>query len=130
MERELLAALDRGEPLARIAASFHLTEDSIRWRLRQLGRSLRDGWHSRQTAAAMLGVSWRVLERWQQSGDLAVERHGRRWLRITDASLRACVERRAGLDLDPAAIRERGLRRLAETSAVANRRRALRGATS
>lgn len=123
MDRTLASAVERGEPPRRIAGAMHLTEDSVRWRIKHLGRSLREGWRSRQEVAATLGVGRRAVDRWMREGRLAVERHGTRWTRVADDELRTFVRRHAGTLLRPEAIDDQSLRRLAETSAVANRRR-------
>lgn len=124
MDQALVDALGRGEHPEQIAARLHLTVDSIKWRLKQLDHSLREGWRSRQEVAAVLGVSRRAVDRWMRDGSLRVGRHGTRWTRVRDADLEAFVATQAGLLFDPAGVADRQLRRLAEVSATANRRRA------
>ena len=124
MDQTLVDALGRGEHPTQIAARLHLTVDSIKWRLKQLDHSLREGWRSRQEVAAILGVGRRAVDRWMRSGALRVARHGTRWTRVRDADLEAFVAAQAGLLFDPATVTDSALRRLAEVTAVANRRRA------
>lgn len=124
MDQQLLAALDRGEHPLRIAVSMHLTPDSIKWRTKQLGRSLRDGWRSRQEVAAALGVGRRAVDRWMQEGLLRVGYHGRRWTRILDADLEAFVSAHAGLLFEPEHVTDPVLRRRADVAATVHRRRA------
>jgi hypothetical protein len=124
MDEEVTAALDRGETVRQIAVRLYLSEDSIRWRIKQLGRSTRDGWRSRQEVIAVLGVPRRAVDRWMQAGVLKVTRHGTRWTRISARDLESFVSAHAGLLFDPRDVQDARLRRLAETSALANRRRA------
>jgi excisionase family DNA binding protein len=122
MDRELSAAVLRGEHPNTIAATMHLSVDSIKWRIKTLGLSLRDGWRSREDVAAMLGVGRRAVARWVRDGTLPSVLHGRRWTRVTDADLRAFVVAHAGLLFDPFGVADPELGRLAETAALANRR--------
>lgn len=124
MDEQITRGLDRGETVAQIAARLYLTEDSIRWRVKQLGRSLRDGWRSRVEVSSLLGVSWRAVDRWSRAGLLKVTRHGTRWTRVADVDLEAFVAAQAGLLFAAEDVQDARLRRLAETSALANRRRA------
>lgn len=123
MDRALLAALERGDTVRQIAAQLHLSEDSIRWRVKQLDHSLREGWRSRQEVAAVLGVGRRAVDRWMRAGLLPVNRHGTRWTRIRDDDLEAFVSTQAGLLFESSGVTDAGLRRLAETASIANRRR-------
>ena len=123
MDRELTEALQGGQHPAQIAARLHLTEDSIRWRVKQLGLSLRDGWYSRQEIGPLLGVGRRSVDRWMRSGLLRVTRHGSRWARVSDGDLGAFVSCQGGLLFDPAVVTDPALRRVAEVAATANRRR-------
>jgi excisionase family DNA binding protein len=122
MDRALTEALDRGDHPGSIAAGMHLTIDSIKWRAKHLDRSLREGWRSRQEVAAVLGVGRRAVDRWMRDGSLLVQRHGTRWTRVRDADLEAFVSAQAGVAFDPSGVSDPRLRRLAETSALANRR--------
>jgi hypothetical protein len=117
-------ALSRGQVLRVIAAGLGVTEESVRWRLRQLDRSTREGWRSRVEVVRVLGVPRRSVDRWMRSGQLRVARHGTRWTRVTDADLRAFVEQQAGVLFDADGVADPALRRFAETSAIVNRRRA------
>lgn len=123
MDQVLTSAVERGEHVRAIAARLHLTDDSIKWRIKTLGLSLRDGWRSRQEVVTVLGTSRRAVDRWMREGKLRVTRHGTRWTRISDADLREFVDRYAGLGLDAEGISDPALRRLAETASTANRRR-------
>jgi len=127
MDCALAEAVERGEHPRAIAARMHLSLDSIKWRIKTLGLSLREGWRSRQEVATVLGVSRRAVTRWMRDGSLRVTRHGTRWTRVTDTDLRAFVEQQAGVLFDPEAVQDSigqsALRRLAETSALVNRRR-------
>lgn len=122
MDRSLTEAIERGDHLKTIAARLHLTEDSIRWRVRQLGLSLRDGWYSRQEIGPLLGVGRRSVDRWMRTGLLAVTRHGTRWTRVRQADLLSFVQAQAGVEFDPSGVGDPALKRLADVSAVANRR--------
>lgn len=123
MDRTLTEAIERGDHLQTIATRLHLTEDSIRWRVRQLGLSLRDGWYSRQEIGGLLGVGRRSVDRWMRSGLLTVTRHGTRWTRVKQADLLTFVQAHAGVEFDPSAVSDPTLRRLADVSSVVNRRR-------
>lgn len=125
MDRSLAEAIEGGDHLRTIAARLHLTEDSIRWRVRQLGLSLRDGWYSRQEIAALLGVGRRSVDRWMRSGRLTVTRHGTRWTRVRQADLLSFVRAQAGIEFDPDGVSNPVLKRLADVSAIANRRRSV-----
>jgi hypothetical protein len=116
-------ALNRGRPVAFIASGLGVTEEAVRWRIKRLGRSTREGWRSRQEVVAALGVSRRAVDRWMRVGLLRVTKHGTRWTRINDADLEAFVRDGAGRLFEPADVRDAHLRRLAETSALVNRRR-------
>jgi excisionase family DNA binding protein len=122
MDRALLDDLDAGRHVSTIAARMHLTEESVRWRVRQLGRSLRDGWRSRQEVAQVLGVGRRAVDRWWKDGLLPVRKHGTRWTRILEAELETFVRAQAGLLFAPGGVRDARLRRLAEIGAAANAR--------
>lgn len=124
MDRTLTDALARGDHPREIAATLHLTLDSIRWRIKQLDHSLREGWRSRQEVAAVLGVGRRSVDCWMRDGTLAVRRHGTRWTRVRDDDLEAFVSAHAGALFDPLGVGDGALRRLAETASIANRRRA------
>lgn len=125
MDRTLTEAIKHGDHLKTIAARLHLTEDSIRWRVRQLGLSLRDGWYSRQEIGPLLGVGRRSVDRWMRSGALVVTRHGTRWTRIRQADLLTFVQSHAGVEFDPAGVTDPVVRRLADVSAVVNQRKAV-----
>lgn len=99
------------------------SQDSVRRRLSQLGVSIRDGWYSRDDLAKMIGVHHRKIAQWEQDGLLPVAEYGR-WRRIAKADVDAVVAAQAGLAIDPRRIRDPRLRSIAETSAIANRRRA------
>lgn len=124
MDDAVRSAIAGGDHPRKVAASLHLTEDSIRHRIKQLGLSCRDGWRTRAEVSRALGVSWRSIERWRGSGALRVVPHGSRWTRITEADLRAFVLNAAGVLFDASTVTDPALRRLAETAAIANRRRA------
>jgi excisionase family DNA binding protein len=124
MDAQVTDAVQRGVHPTALAAMLHLTVDSVRWRIRVLGLSLRDGWSSSLEVAALLGVSWRSVNRWRRDGYLRVTRPGRRWTRVTDADLRAFVGTWAGVLFDADGVRDPGLRSLAETASLASRRRA------
>lgn len=119
------ALLVQGQPIAAIASSLHISENAVLWRIRVMGRSTREGWWSRREVVRALGVSWRHLKRWQCAGLLKVTQHGTRWTRIRESDLEAFVKDHSGLLFDPSTVRDARLRRLAETSAIANRRRAV-----
>lgn len=123
MDRALGAALDRGEHVRVIAMSMHLSEDSVKWRVKHLGRSLRDGWRSRQEVAAVLGVSRRAVDRWARAGQLRVTRHGTRWTRVADEDLRSFVAAHAGVLFDARAVTDATLRPLAQTARLVAGRR-------
>lgn len=123
MEARLRHLLADGETVGRIADHLHLTEDAIRWRIKSLGLSTRDGWRSRQEVSAVLGAQRRAVDRWMRSGQLRVTMHGRRWTRVTDADLRAFVGAHGGVLFDPGGVVDPQLRSLAETAARANQRR-------
>lgn len=123
MDRTVTEAIERGDHIRTIAARLHLTEDSIRWRVKQLGLSLRDGWYSRQEISVLLGVGRRHVDRWMHTGLLPVTRHGTRWTRIRQADLLTFVQAHAGVQFDPVGITDPVLRRLADVSATVNRRR-------
>jgi hypothetical protein len=124
MDQTVTELLNRGEPVGQIASRLYLTEDSIRWRIKQLGCSTRDGWRSRQEVTAVLGTSRRAVDRWMRAGLLKVAHHGTRWTRVRNADLEVFVVAHAGALFDPDGVQEPRLRRLAETSALVNRRRA------
>lgn len=123
MDRVLAESLERGDHAEEIAARLHLTVDAIRWRIRQRNRSLREGWRSRQEATVALGVGRRAVDRWMQQGLLRFTPHGRRWTRIRESDLEAFVSTHAGLLFEPDGVADVRLRRMAETAALANRRR-------
>jgi excisionase family DNA binding protein len=123
MDQTLVDGIARGEHPNQIAARLRLTVDSIKWRIKQLDHSLREGWRSRQEVAAVLGVGRRAVDRWMREGQLRVTRHGTRWTRVSDADLRAFVERYAGVLFSPEDVTDAALRRLAETGALVNQRR-------
>lgn len=123
MDQVVTDGLARGEHPAAIADRLHLTVDSVKWRIRQLDHSLREGWRSRQEVITALGVSRRTVDRWMRSGELRVTRHGTRWTRVRDADLEAFVAAQAGRLFDPAHVSDPTLRRLADVAAVANQRR-------
>ena len=125
MDEQVTNGIERGETPSQIAARLHLTEDSIKWRVKQLGRSLRDGWRSRQEVTAVLGVPRRAVDAWMRDGTLRVTRHGSRWTRVSDRDLEAFVVAYAGVLFEADTVADAGLRRLAETAALANRRRAV-----
>jgi hypothetical protein len=125
MDRELAAAVLRGDHPSSIARTMHLSIDSVKWRVKSLGLSLRDGWRSRVEVVAVLGVPRRCVDRWMRQGTLRVTRHGLRWTRVTDADLLTFVAAYAGVLFDAATVEDSTLRRLAETAAIANRRRAV-----
>lgn len=87
MDARVRAELAAGATVGGIASRLHLTLDSVRWRIRQLGLSTR-------------------------------------WTRVADDDLRAFVGAHAGALFDPSGVADPSLRSLAETAAVANRRRA------
>jgi excisionase family DNA binding protein len=122
MDRVLAEAISRGDHPSSIAAKMHLTIDSVKWRIKQLDHSLREGWRSRQEVAAVLGVGRRAVDRWMRDGTLRVTQHGSRWTRVRDADLEVFVSAQAGMAFDPSGVTDPHLRRLAETSALANRR--------
>jgi hypothetical protein len=124
MDRRLRAAIERGEHPEVIADGMALSLEAIRWRVKTLGLSLRDGWRSRQEVQAALGAPRRAVDRWMRDGHLRVTRHGTRWTRVTDDDLRAFVGTHAGVLFDPGCVEDPQLRSLAETAAMANRRRA------
>jgi excisionase family DNA binding protein len=123
MDRRLTDALRAGEHPEQLAAREHLTVDSIKWRIKQLGLSTRDGWRSREEIASVLGVGRRAVNRWMQAGLLRVTRHGTRWTRVSTGDLETFVSAQAGLLFDPADVTDPQLRRLAEVAATANHRR-------
>lgn len=124
LDQTLTEALARGGSVPEIADRLRLTQHSVRWRVRHLGLSTRDGWRSRREVAQVLGVSRRAVDRWWHSGLLRVELHGTRWTRVTHADLRAFVSEYAGVLVDHACIADPALRSLAETAAIVHRRRA------
>ena len=124
MDRQLSRAIDRGDTIRTIATAMRLTEESIRWRVKKLGRSLREGWRSRAEIARCLGVPRRSVDRWARDGHLVVTRHGTRWTRVRDVDLWTFVGQHAGALFDPLGVSDPTFRRLAETAAMANRRRA------
>jgi hypothetical protein len=117
--------LARGRPIRFIASALSISENAVRWRIRVMDRSTREGWRSRDEVAKAIGVSWRRLKRWQLAGLVTVSAHGARWTRVSDADLEAFVATYAGLLFDPLGVRDPRLRRLAETSGIANQRRAV-----
>jgi excisionase family DNA binding protein len=123
MEAAVITGLERGESVRTIADRLHLTEDSIRWRARQLGLSLRDGWYSRQQITRLLGVNYRHVNRWMRAGQLPVRRHGTRWTKVREEDFKQFIAQYAGLLFDPSDVQNNDMRRLAETSALANGRR-------
>ena len=123
MDAAIVERLVSGHSVREIAEWMHLTPDSITWRLKQLGHSTREGWRSSLDVAWALGVSRRAVARWRADGLLVVSPHGRRWTRVVEADLRAFVATWAGVLFEPDGVVDAALRPLAETSALANRRR-------
>jgi len=125
MDHELTDAIVHGEHPSVIAARMRLTVDSVKWRVKSLGLSLRDGWRSRQEVALVLGAPRRSVDAWMRQGKLRVTRHGSRWTRVADTDLQAFVSAYAGVLFAAETVADPSLRRLAETAALANRRRAV-----
>lgn len=104
------------------------TGSAVIQRASRLGASFRVGWYSENDVARRLGVHPRWTRMWREAGMLPAARHidsvrGRpsKWWRIELADLEAFVDRHAGVLVDPARIRDPGLRERAEV-AVVNRR--------
>lgn len=98
------------------------TANAVKIRIPRLGRSLLEGWWTGAETARRLGLSWEVLQRLTDQGALIGCPYGA-WTRYRVADVEAFVRAHAGTLIDPRRIRDPRLRSLAETSAIANKRR-------
>lgn len=123
------AMVEQGDHPAVIAATLSerfgiaRTEGSVRQRMRLLGLSSRVGWWSRDDVIRLLGIPWQRLVALEQAGRIDGVEYGR-WRRYRLHDLEELVRSEAGRGIDPRRVRDRRLRALAETAALANRRSA------
>lgn len=130
-EARLSEGIEAGQPLASIAKAIGVTVEAVRVRASKLGESTRTGWHTQRDVVRMLGVTTETVERWRQDELLEFVRHtGGRWFRISATDMLTFVRAHAGRVFDPSSVTDPTLRRLAETSAIANRRHAPPHATA
>lgn len=117
-------ALDAPAIAERLTDHFGIRRgvDAVRRRVAHLGLSLRDGWWSRSDVARMLGISVQRMQRLERQGYLGVHPHGR-WRRVKEADIEAFVREHAGALFDPRRVKDPRFKTLAETAAIANRRR-------
>jgi transcriptional regulator with XRE-family HTH domain len=92
---------------------------------RHLGLSLFDGWTSSTQLARRLGVPKSRIEAWRERGYLSGVPDFKQWPRYLEPEIEAFVQQHAGVLFDVRLVRDSRLRSLAETSAIANRRRAV-----
>lgn len=123
--RRMLAS---GETLTAIADAVsqisgrHRTVPALKNRIVRLGISSRENWFTRTDLCYRLGVSPATFVGWVQVGLIEETRYGR-WQRYSPEHVEAFVKAHAGVVLNPRFVKDRHLRSLAETSAIANRRR-------
>lgn len=133
-ERTLRAGIERNDALTVVAEDLTRTfghprsAEAVKTRAERLGISRAPHWHSEEEVRRLLGVSTRRVRRWRRSGALRATRDWRaagmrsQWWRVEPADLSTFVARYAGIEFDPASVRDRALREQAEIAAAVNRR--------
>ncbi len=96
---------------------------AVQLRIKHLGLSSRDGWVSGEDLIRLLGVYRRRIQQFEARGLLTPNAYGR-WRRYRAAEVEALISSEAGATIDPRRVRDPRFRSLAETAAIANRRRA------
>jgi hypothetical protein len=122
MDAKVVKGLRDGMTQKMIAEKLRLDPRQVADRIQELGESQRTGWRTRHEVTLALGVTWRSASRWQADGLLPLQQYGGRWWRISEEDVQAFVQRHAGRLFEPSTVRDPTMRRLAEVSALANRR--------
>lgn len=123
--RQLVAACTPPWEIAEaLSARFSVprTAHAVKLRIKQLGLSTRDGWVSGEDLIRGLGLYRRRVGQFEAQGLLTPAEYGR-WRRYSLAEVAALVKAQAGLTIDPRRVRDPRFKAIAETAAVANRRR-------